>query len=228
MTTDDGTSGLATYTIPMAIQKGVPFTFAVMKDSEVFADNTMKATVLDAVNNHGCSLMQHGGIVWDTLSERDLNNFFDIEKAFFDQLGVEVKGAAPPQIRMNSLVKAVCGARFGVVRGAYYGLKPGPDGDIRNDSVSNFYDYYTSGERSNVFGLSGYNCAFTTIAYNHSAVDYAKANNKIMIVYYHEFDIGAEQKAVIEDLIDYAKAQGLEFITIGDIPALETWDEIIN
>lgn len=221
ITSDDGTTGLATYTIPLAISKGIPMAFAVMRESQVFQDASMTATVLDAVNNHGCSLMQHGGILWDLLSEIDLNNFFDAEKEYFDTLNVELRGAAIPQHRTNSLVKAVAGARFGVVRSGYTGLGPG---DVDNGSITNYYNYYTSGERSNIYGLSSYNCSYQTIAYNRAAVDYAKANNKIMIVYYHEFDLDNDKKAVIEDLIDYAKAQGLTFITPGDIPTLETWD----
>ena len=226
MITDDGTSGLASYTIPLAISENIPMTFAVMKESEVFADASMTATVLDAVNNHGCSLAQHGGTLWDLMSEIDLNNYFDNEKAYFDTLGVELKGAVIPQHRTNSLVKAVAGARFGVVRSGYTGLGPGTTGDVDNGSIKNYYKYYTSGDRSNIYGLSSYNCAYTTKAYNHSAVDYAKANNKIMIVYFHEFDTYAEQKEVVEDLIAYAKVQGLEFITLGDIPTLETWDGV--
>lgn len=221
MMTDDGTAGLASYTIPLAIRENIPMTFAVMKESAVFADGTMTATVLDAVNNHNCDLAQHGGTLWDLMSEIDLNNFFDDEKAFFDNLGVELKGAAIPQHRTNSLVKAVAGARFGVVRSGYSGQ--GED-DNPNDSITNYYDYYTSGARSNLFGLSSYNCAGTSISYNHSAADYAKNNNKILIVYFHEFDTGAQQQVVVEDLITYAKSIGLEFIKLGDIPTLETWD----
>lgn len=223
MITDDGTAGLASYTIPLAISENIPMTFAVMKGSEVFADASMTATVLDAVNNHNCSLAQHGGKLWDLMSEIDLNNFFDDEKAYFDTLGVELRGAVIPQHRTNSLVKAVAGARFGVVRSGYTGLGPSSGGDVDNGSIRNYYDYYTSGARSNIYGLSSYNCAYASTAYNHAAVDYAKANNKIMVVYFHEFDTYAEQQAVVEDLISYAKTIGLEFITLGDIPTLETW-----
>jgi len=217
MVTDDGTSGLATYTIPLAISKNVPFTFGVMHDSEVFADETMTATVVDAVNNHGCSVAQHGSVLWDVMSEKDLVNFFNNEKAFLAGKGLVAEGAIIPQHRTNNLVKAVAGGLYGVVRSGYDGKGEGQGGDVDNYSITNYYDYYTSGERSSIYGLSSYNCAFATKAYNHSAIDYAYANNKILIVYYHEFDIGDEQKEVIEDMIDYAKDKGITFTTLGNI-----------
>ena len=220
MITDDGTEGLATYTIPLAISESIPMTFAVMKESEVFQDATMTATVVDAVTNHNCELAQHGGTLWDLMSEIDLNNFFDDQKAYFDTLNVELHGAVIPQHRTNDLVKSVAGARFGVVRSGYSGV--GEDNN-ENGSIQNFYFNYTSGDRSNLYGLSSYNCSYATTSYNHDAVDYVAEHGGIVIVYFHEFDTYAEQQAVVEDLIAYAKTANLEFITLGQIPSLETW-----
>ena len=215
MMTDDGTEGLATYTVPLAISKNVPFTFAVAKGSAVWDNDTKQTAVLDAVENHGCELAQHSvDVNWDTLSEAELIAFFDAEKTFFDSLDVEIKGAVVPAHRTNDLVKAVTGGRFGVVRCGYDGV--GSDGNA-NYSVYNGYDYYCTGARSNMFALSSYNCSGTTDAYNKAAIDYAKANNKVLIAYYHEFDLDSAKKTVIESMIDYAKAQGLEFITLSQL-----------
>lgn len=219
--TEDGETGLATYTIPLAIAKNVPFTFAVAKDSDVFQDGTYKATVLDAVANHGCSLAQHSVTsYWDTLTEKQLRDFFATEKAFFDSLNVAIRGAVIPGHRTNDIIKAVAGGLYGVVRSGYNGQ----DSSFNyNNSIQNYYNYWTSGDRSNVYGLSSYNCTGLDNNGNEAAVDYAKANNTILITYYHEYDLDATKKQRIEHLIDYAKAQGLTFITLGDIPSLETW-----
>lgn len=217
LVTDDGTEGLATYTIPMLIQKNVPFTFAVFKDSEVFQTQAYQTTVLDAVNNHGCALAQHGGTYWDIMTEAELVSFFEEEKQFFDSLNVSLQGAVVPGHRTTTLVKAVAGGRFGILRSGYRGQAP----DFSyNDSIQNYYEYWTSGARSNVYGLSSYNISGADDAYNRNAIDYAKANNKILIGYYHEYDLTAEKKAIIESMIDYAKAQGLTFITLGQIATI--------
>lgn len=60
LSTDDGEEELATYTIPMVTGKGVPMTFCIWTESEVMLDPTYTALVVDAVNNHGCEVAQHG------------------------------------------------------------------------------------------------------------------------------------------------------------------------
>lgn len=217
LVTDDGKEGLATYTIPMVIDKQVPCTFAVMSASEVFANDTYKALVVDAVNNHGCAIAQHGGRNWTEYSEYGLNHFFDTEKEFFDDLGLSVKSAVVPSHYMSDIVQVVAGGRFGVVRSGYKGYDAA--GNF-GDTIHNYYDYYTSGEGSNLFGLSSYNFAGRSLAQNKDAIDYAFAYNKILIVYWHENALTNETKAIMEDSIDYAKTKGLEFITLDQIPYL--------
>ena len=215
---DDGTHGLVQETIPLAIAKSVPFTFALMRDSDVCKDNTKLAAVIDAVENHGCSVAQHGEFVWQDKSEDYMNTFFDLEKAFFDAKGIELHGAVIPAHYTTELIKAICGGRFGVVRSGYSGIIPNTQDPA--GTVTNFYDYYTSGEQSNLYCLSSYNNASATDAYNTAAVDYAFANNKILICYFHENAMDATMWQRVSDMIDYAKTKGLEFITLGDIPYL--------
>ena len=214
---DDGMEGLATYTIPMVINKNVPCTFAVMSASEVFANDTYKAAVIDAVVNHNCAIAQHGERNWTEYSEYGLNQFFDKEKAFFDTLNLPVKSAVVPSHYMSDIVQVVAGGRFGVVRSGYKGYDA--QGNY-GGTVHNYYDYYTSGEGSNLFGLSSFNLSGRTLAQNKDAIDYAYANNKIMIVYWHENALTAETKQIIEDSIDYAKTKGIEFTTLDKIPFL--------
>lgn len=216
LVSDDGKAGLATYAIPMIISKNVPLTLAVMSDSEVFDNDTMQATVIDAVENHGCEISQHGGIEWTKYTENGLNQFFDTEKAFFDAIGLTPKSAVIPAHYTTDIIKAVAGGRFGVVRSGYRGYNP--DGTV--GSISDYYDYNTSGEYSNLYGLSSFNISANSLSLNKDIIDYAYANNKVVIVYWHEVSLTAETKAVIEDSIDYAKTKGLEFITLSKLAHL--------
>lgn len=220
---EDGTLGICSFTIPLAIEKNVPFTFSLMSTSDVFTNETWTATLLDAIENHGCSVAQHGVRRFSTYSEQELAQFFDTEKAFFDAKGIELHGAACPAHTINKMVMAVAGGRFGVVRSGYFGGTAEDKAQYNGIDLSNFYDYYTSGANSNKYGLSCFNIASRTLEYTKSAIDYAYANKKILIALYHEFssdlpDAAAKQK--IADVIDYAKAKGMTFITLGDIEKL--------
>ena len=215
--TDDGHADMVTYTIPMVIEKEIPCTFAVFKASACFSTQEQTAVVVDAVENHGCAISQHGGRNWTEYSEYGLNNFFDDEKVFWDSLGVDVKSAVIPSHYTSTLVQCVAGGRFGVVRS---GGKGYDEHGIYGHTIRNWYDYFTSGEGSNLFGLSSYNVTTHTFAENKLAVDYAYDNNKIMIVYIHENSLNDDKKAVLESVIDYAKTKGLEFITLDKIPYL--------
>ena len=214
---DDGHADLVTYTIPMVIEKGIPCTFAVFRKSACFTTPEQTAVVVDAVKNHGCAIAQHGDRNWTEFSEYGLNTFFDEEKVFFDSLGLSVKSAVVPSHYMSDVVKIVAGGRFGIVRSGGKGYDDlGNYGGI----VRNYYDYFTSGEGSNLFALSSYNITTQSLESNKLAVDYAFANNKIMIVHIHENSLNADKKAVLESVIDYAKKKGLEFITLDKIPFL--------
>ena len=208
---DDGFEELATYTIPMLIEKDVPCTFSLWSTSPVFTDYT--STVVDAINNHGCELSQHGGENWAEangnirFSEERLVNFFNSEKSAWDNLGIVAKSAVCPSHYNNAMVRAVAGGRFGAVRSGY-------------DNVSNHYDYYSSGARSNLYGMSSVNVNSNTLAWNKAAIDYAIANKKIFHLYWHDWDLSSEQRAVLEAVIDYAKEQNITFCTIGQIPYL--------
>lgn len=220
---EDGTLGVCSYTIPLSIAKNVPFTFSMMSTSQVFTREDWTNTLLDAIENHNCSVAQHGVTRFTTYSEKELNDYFNEEEDFFKSKGITPKGAVCPTHVINDMVRAVAGGRFGVVRSGYQG---GTESDIQTyygDHVENFYNYYTSGANSNKYGLSSFNIAAKPLNYSKAAIDYAKANNKILIALFHEFteDIPNEAtKQKISDVIDYAKQVGLEFIRLEDIPKL--------
>ena len=210
--TDDGRIGMNEYTIPtLVIGKGVKCTFAIMSNSEVMADAEKIAVVKDAVDNYGCSVAQHGGNRWTQFTEPQLNEFFDSEKAFFDSIGIEVRGAVIPEHYNSQLIYAMAGGKYGVVRSGY-------DGHIYPTVCP--YENYANGPRSNLYGLTSYNIVDKTLAGNKAAVDSALANHYLMIVYIHENSLDAAKKAVIEGLMDYVNETGITQITLGDIPNL--------
>lgn len=204
LVSDDGDPGLATYTIPMLITKNVPCTFAVMKGSGCWEDSTNKATILDAIANHGCVIAQHGGITWNQYDELRLNQFFDNEKEFWDSLNVTPYGAVCPQHIINNMIRCVAGGRFGCLRTGY------------NNGI--YYENYTNGARSNLYGLSSQSSLDGSLQDQCNILDYCKANNKLRIIHWHENEMSAADKTQLEGIIDYAKSISLTFITMKDIP----------
>lgn len=207
---DDGNADLANYTIPMMIAKGVPGSWAVMSDSEVFGTQAGIEAVVDSVENHGCCITQHGGSAWTNYDEMNLNAFFDNEKQFWDTLGLMVYGACPPTGVASDIIQAVCGGRFGCVRDGYaYG------------SQMVIYDSYINGPRSNIYGLTSQNCVDGNISGWQAQLDMVKEKHYLKMVHLHENELSTpERKAQLEAIIDYAKSISLTFITMKDIPTI--------
>ena len=204
---DDGDADLATYTIPMFESKGVPGTWAVMQSSEVWETAEGTNTVLDSVENHGCCLAQHGGLIWTNYDEYGLNQFFDSEQEYWDSLGVSVYGAVCPQHGINNMIQAVAGGRFGCVRTGYQYANPQ-------------YPSYVNGPRSNMYGLCSQSSVDGSLSDHKRILDSCKENHLLRVMHFHEWDLDASKKALLEGIIDYAKSIDLTFITMKDIPNL--------
>ncbi len=213
LTCDDGYAELATYTIPMLISKDVPCSFGLFDNSPVLADETYTETVIDAVENHGCEVSMHGDTEWTDYDEYGLAKFFDEQEAFFATKGLVAKGAICPSHYISKMVSAVAGGRYGVVRSGYEG---------HGEGVKNFYNYYTSWSRSNVYGLSSTNTIDHDLSWHQNAIEYIIANHGLIVYYWHDWDLTSTQKTVLEGLIDYAKsrqsATGLTFCKLSEIP----------
>ena len=209
---DDGTEGLATYTIPMLINKNVPATFGLLMISPVITNANYLETVIDAVENHGCCVAQHGSAQWTTYAEDTLNKYFDDTEALFTENGItEIHGAICPggaAADTNTLVKAIAGGRFGSVFSG--GLQ---------DEVK-YGNYNAVGARTNIYAMARYSAiAFTQQTYQQ-AIDDAYDNHYILCPFWHDYSVvnDTAKQAVIEGMIDYAKAKGLTFITMADLP----------
>lgn len=212
---DDGTEGLATYTIPMLIEKGVPATFGLLKTSPVITDETYLATLVDAITNHGCCVAQHGSAQWPTYTEAALNAYFDETAALLEAAGItEIYGAICPggaSDDTSPLVQAVAGGRFGAV------FSGGTHGEITYGNNN------ASGPRTNMYAMNRKSAiGFADAAAYQAAIDDAYENHYILCPFWHDYTIvdNASYKAIIEGMIDYAKAKGLTFITMKDLPSI--------
>lgn len=212
MSCDDGTAGLATYTIPMLINKGVPATFGLLDTSPVITNDTYLATVIDAVENHGCCVAQHGSAQWPTYSEKALTAYFDTTEALFASKGIsEIHGAICPggaSADTNTLVKAIAGGRFGSV------FSGGLQDELK------YGNYNEVGPKTNQYAMARYSAIGFTAATYQAAIDEAYENHYILCPFWHDYSVvdDTAKQAIIEGMIDYAKSKGLTFITMADLP----------
>lgn len=214
LTCDDGTAGLATYTIPMLINKGVPATFGLLDTSPVIKDDTYLETVIDAIENYGCCVAQHGSEQWPTFTEKALNAYFDATETLFTSKGItEIHGAICPGgagIDTNTLVKAIAGGRFGSV------FSGGLQDELK------YGNYNESGARTNQYAMTRYSAIGFTAATYQAAIDEAYENHYILCPFWHDYSVvdDTAKQAIIEGMIDYAKTKGLTFITMKDLPSI--------
>lgn len=225
LTCDDGTSALATYTIPKLKDyatmygKNIPVTFGLMDSSAVLNDDTYKTLVQDMITAYGCQVATHGINSLTGYTEKELNEYlYNQETALATLCGSAPKSVIYPNHDYNNLVAAVCGGRYGVcfTGGTYAPVK---------------YNYYCSGPRSNLytlFRMSLLNTSMTNAAIQ-AQIDYAIANNMILIPFWHDIDFtrddeggftAAQKQALLDYCVSYAVSSGITFITAGDIPNL--------
>lgn len=213
---DDGAEGLATYTIPMLVSKNVPATFGLLKDSAVLSNTSYLATVVDAVENHGCVVAQHGSATWPTYTESALLSYFEETQAVFTEKGIgKTYGAICPGASgyddTSALVKAVAGGVFGCVFSGN-----------RTNKIA-YGSYKSNGPRSNMYDLDRKSAVgFSSATDYQSAIDEAYDNHYLFCPFWHDYSIvnDTAKQAIIEGMIDYAKAKGLTFITTKDIPTI--------
>ena len=239
--TDDGRHELSTYTVPMFIQKNVPLTMCIWSTSQVMTDSAEKAQIIAAITspttakytsgpnagqviNAGYShskkfeVAQHGNDPWadgsvknTPFDEKTLFDFWESEKAAFAAQGITVaKSAAYPYGYTNQLVVAMSGGYFGVNRSVY---NP-------TDRYLVTYPDFCLGERSNIYALRAANINYYNLEKWQRIIDYTIAHNTLLCIYFHDWDLNADQKSVLEAVIDYAKNHTITFCNLSDIPNL--------
>lgn len=217
---DDGAKTLATGTIPLLIENNVPGTFGLLPESAIFASGNESelATVVDAVENHGCVVAMHGSALWPTYTESALNAYFDSTIALFmdNDLG-DTYGAICPGGNgddTSALVKAVAGGKFGYV---FSGNRVGK---ISYDATNADGKY--NGARSNRFDLDRISGIGITTAKVQAIVNYAAENHLLLCPFWHDNTLNNENHpeyiTYFNALISAAKDAGLTFITTKDLP----------
>ena len=216
MTADDGTEGLATYTIPMLLEKGVPCTFGLLSTSAVLTNASYLETLQSAIDA-GCAVAMHGSAQWASMTEKALNDYFDTTEAFFATKGItEVQGAICPggaNADTNTMVQCVAGGRYGVVC----------SGGLHGGEIWYGDNYHMAGARTNAFAINRCSAIhLDTQAKIQAIVDYAYDNHLILMPFWHDYTVITDSayKSAIEGMIDYAKTKGLEFITLGQIKTI--------
>ena len=209
LVSDDGLKEEATYSIPMAISKGVPMTLGLMIGSEIWQEPYL-STLKDAVANHGFEVAQHGWMRYTEYTEDQLNYFFDLEEAYFESMGFKPKTAICPAHAINKLVSAVASQRYEALRTGY----------LNSGNYEYGYGWYTNGPTSNVYALDCINISSEPLVDHKAHIDDACRNNWLIIGFYHENELNDEKKEKIEAIIDYAKEKGMEFCTLSEVPHL--------
>ena len=207
---DDGLKEEATYSIPMAISKGVPMTLGLMKYSEIWEEPYL-TTLRDAVDNHGFEVAQHGWTRYTEFTEDQLNYFFDLEEEYFESMGFKPKTAICPAHSNSKLVEAVASQRFEALRTGYIG---------KNIGYKYGYGWYANGPTSNLYALDCINISGEWLSDHKRHIDDACENNWLMIGFYHENELNDAKKEKIEATIDYALEKGMEFVTLSEVPHL--------
>lgn len=195
---DDGKMSLLNTTIPLIQEKNIPITFALFKDSQILKTNL--SDVKNMIQNYGCSVCQHGAPSFVGMSETDLTEFLKSENEYFESVGINVKGVVYPNNESDALSECVCGSLYGVCAGK-----------LRSEPYN-----YLNGKTSNLFSLG--RVSLISASNPKSNLDYAIANNLIMVAYFHDNDLQEQEYYTkVSDFIDYAKSKNVAFITLGDI-----------
>lgn len=209
---DDGTSDIADVSFSIVQNKQVPITFALFSTSACVTDTTLLAQLNNMLSNYGCSVAQHGvGNFATDYTTKSLIKYLEDEQNAWEIIGITPHGMVYPNHGNNATVRAICGSMYDVC--CTGGASSNKDHVYSNDTL---------GTRSNMFALYRVSTYSTSEANLKAACDYAYANNKLLIIWWHDNDVVSEsaQIAKINNVIDYAKTKGLEFITVGDIPNL--------
>jgi hypothetical protein len=226
LSSDDGHAPLATHTIPILQELAqtygdIPFTFALMSDSGIFDNATYTQLVASMVQSHKCCVASHGSTSYASYTAAQLINFLELLDAeIYTKLGVHPKAVIYPMHVFTTKIATIAGSFYGVC------------GDGYGDEVKNKYNYFTAGERTNLYTLPRFSlmgsaeslsAKKTTIK---NAIDYCIANNKLILPFIHDTDLSQgtddwtaeECQEILRYTITYGKSAGITFINFGDIP----------
>jgi peptidoglycan/xylan/chitin deacetylase (PgdA/CDA1 family) len=202
---DDGFATAQSNTFPIIREKNIPVTFCCWTDSEIITNESYLTELKELISTYNCSVAQHGVGDFTTYGDNELYNYLKSEKEKWNSIGINVNGLTYPNHKRNNHTRAICGNLFGVCQsgGADYPIIYGT--------------YNQSGARSNIFDLYRNSGTNRTLAQLKSGIDEAYEKHMIYSVMWHDTHLTTSEQQKLKDMIDYAKAKGITFITIGDI-----------
>lgn len=224
---DDGNIALTNYTIPKLKEmkqtygKNIPFTFALMTNSDVFSSEDTKSLVREMLSDYGCSVAIHGSASYTTYSDDGLISFLNEQAEQLEILcGVSPTSIIYPNHEYNVKTATIAGSFYGVCGTG------GVNKPIMSDYCviprSNMYTLYR-------YSLLGSASSFQAKKDNIKAhIDYAYDNHYILLPFFHDVDFSrdgtywtaSQCMELLEYCIDYAMSKGISFCTLGDIPSL--------
>lgn len=206
---DDGYANVSNVTFPIVKEKNVPVTLALWTESEVITNQALLSELRTMISTYDVCICQHGKGHFTEYSPKGLYDYLESEKVKWNNLSLDVKGIAYPNHSRNAQVRTVCGALYDVCC-------------CGGKTLPMVYSHDTNGARSNIFDLYRISLYSTSESEIKNACDFAKNNNKLVIIFWHDNDIyGVDaQISKLKSIIDYAKVLGLTFVNVGDISSL--------
>lgn len=200
---DDGNTDLLDVLAPIAQARNIPVGAALVGNSECVTDPVRRAQLLDLQNNHGWEILSH------TMSHININltaaadYIADCEAylAMADEYGFHVDNIVYPWGQE--------GANFPITPRYYSGGFNAATGINTQSNFDNFSVY------RHALG-SSMSANMDTLAEFQTLIDDAIANNRWIVFMTH---IGATDAAgvqLIEDVLDYGIAQGVEIVAPRD------------
>jgi hypothetical protein len=217
---DDGNNALATVTIPMLndlkteLGHNIPVTLGLMSTSQIFSNSTNLGIVADYLDDQKGSVAIHGSVHYPTLSNSQLFDFLNQQKAFLTTNLQAPSSIIYPYHDYDDASQTIAGSFYGVccTGGAKRPITYGQVGD----------QPFCNGERSNMYTLYRFSILHNPMTENtiKQAIDYAYDHNMIFLPWWHDNEITDDNKHLIQYCIRYASSKGLKFINVGDIPTI--------
>ena len=200
---DDGNTDLLDVLAPIAQARNIPIGAALVGNSECVTDPVRRAQILDLQNNHGWEVLSHtmGHINIATTSAADYIADCEAYLAMADEYGFHVDSIVYPWGQE--------GANYPITPNYYFGGFSASDGINTQSTFDNYFIYRRGLGSSMPAGMS-------TLAEFQALIDSTITNNQWLVFMTH---IGATDAAgvqLIEDVLDYAIAQGVEIVAPRD------------
>ena len=224
---DDGTSALATYTLPRIqywneyYNTNIPLHMALFDTCAVLTNSDYKALVIDMCENHNCSIGIHGPSPYTNYTERQLYEFLKKQETnIYTLTGIKPTSVIYPHSAYNNRIMVTSASMYNICGAS--GTDPSPFTYPDNTGL-----YFYVGAKSNCYEVYRLSIKDTRIGNEteiERIIDYAYDHNLIICPYFHDNDFteyseetNAFNRAMLDKFITYGMSKDIEFINFGDI-----------